>query len=63
MMLFLEHQAFVTAYRLCSAVGRVLVKAFVLGNLLVAIALMFSGFAIPYRAPFTAPAGADIASE
>eukprot|EP00884_Botryococcus_braunii_P004769 jgi/Botrbrau1/14293/Bobra.0369s0007.1 len=49
MMLFLEHQAFVTAYRLCSAVGRVLVKAFVAGNLLVAIALMFSGFAIPYH--------------
>jgi hypothetical protein len=51
MILFLEHQVWVTAYRLCSAVGRVLVKAFVAGNLLVVVALMFSGFAIPIRAP------------
>lgn len=49
MILFLEHQAFVAAYRVCSAAGRVLVKAFVGGCLLVAAALLFSGFAMPYR--------------
>lgn len=51
MVLFLHHQAFVAAYRLCSAAGRVLVKAFVGGCLLVAAALLFSGFAMPYSMP------------